>query len=59
MMEKMGIKVDEKTESGIYTSSPYCFSINVAHEITIEEGKIIEWLKLEERGEISFKLHLF
>jgi len=41
MMEKMGIKVDEKTESGIYTSSPYCFSINVAHEITIGGRKII------------------
>lgn len=41
MMEKMGIKVDGKRESGIYTSSPYCFSINVSHEIMVRGRKII------------------
>ena len=41
MMEKMGINIDEKTESGIYTSSPYCFSINVSHEIMVGGRKII------------------
>lgn len=41
MMGKMGIEVDEKIESGLYTSSPYCFSIHVSHEITIGGKKVI------------------
>jgi len=41
MMEKMGIKVDKKVESGLYTSSPYCFSIHVSHEIMVGGKKIM------------------
>ncbi|HXL02939.1 MAG TPA: hypothetical protein PK016_07495 [Candidatus Atribacteria bacterium] len=41
MIGKMGIKVDEKVESGFYTSSPSCFSIHVSHEIMVRGKKII------------------
>ncbi len=48
----MGIKVDENRIRD-YTSSPYCFSINVAHEITIGGRKIIGVAQVRgERGNL-------
>ncbi len=54
-LEILGITPDQETLNQPYLASPYCFSLNAAHEITVKGKKLIGVAQARNKGGTLFQ----
>ncbi len=55
LLEILGVTPDREALNQPYLSSPYCFSLNVAHEITVKGKKLIGVAQARNREAVLFQ----